>query len=332
MSLPSYETKARPSPWWYSLVALLWIASAVVFAVVVIKPFVDVLSTDVTGFANGDPVSVGSDGLSVYAESTETLGACTLTGSDGVAIRMDDLDSTGTEFKVDTNGPTLTAYASTPDGLAAGTYEIACEGGESTILATGERIDEGDLEQSLAIGFISSLALGVLGLALLIVLLVKRHNSKSRIRAAQSAAYYGGWAQQGYSAPEGTYPPPPYDPYAQQQQGYGSPQGYTAPPQQDYYGQQTPPPADPYGQQVPPPADPYAQQTPPPTEPHGQQDTPPPPPAYPPTQGYPPAEGQQPRQPGTQPPTEASPETPPRDSRDTDKSTDSTDGTDSDNR
>lgn len=333
MSLPSNNTKARPSPWWYTLVAVLWIASAVVFSVVLVKPIVDVLSTDVVGFSNGDPVSIGTDGVTVYVQDDDNVGLCTLTGEDGSTSTMQALDLSA-DFEVDTTGPTLSPYASTPDNLPAGTYQISCEGADSTILATGERIDEDALEKNIAFGFIASLILGVLGLALLIVLLVMRSRSKSRIREAQSAAYYGSWAQQGY-APEGTYPPQAYDPYQQQQQqqqGYGSPQGY-APPPADPYGQQQPPAspygqqppaADPYGQppQPPPPTyDPYAQQPPPAADPYAQQ-----PPSAP--YGEPAAEQPAANSPGEEPESapaaESTPESsPPRDSTDSGSSSDS---------
>jgi hypothetical protein len=243
------------------------------------------VSTDVTQFGNGDTVSIGSDGLSVYAEETDTLGACTVTADGGSPIRLESFNSFGEELEVATTGPTLQAYASTPDDLPPGSYVISCEGGDSTILATGERIDEDAIMRGLVIGFVIASILGVIGLVLLIVLLVKRHNSKNRIRAEQSAAYYGAWAQQGYTAPDaGHQQQPSYDPYGQQQQqhqGYGSPQGYVPPaadpygqPQQpvDPYGQPPQPPQpsyDPNAQQPPPSADPYASSQ-PPANPYGQ--------------------------------------------------------------
>jgi hypothetical protein len=255
MTQPSYQqTKARPSPWWYALVVLLWIASFVVFVVVAMLPIINAVSTDVTQFGNGDTVSIGTDGLSVYAEETDTLGACTVTADGGSPIRLESFNSFGEELEVATTGPTLQAYASTPDDLPPGSYVISCEGGDSTILATGERIDEDAITRGLVIGFVIASILGVIGLVLLIVLLVKRHNSKNRIRAEQSAAYYGAWAQQGYTAPDaGHQQQPSYDPYGQQQQhqGYGSPQGYV-PPAADPYGQPQQP-VDPYGQPPQPP-------------------------------------------------------------------------------
>ena len=83
--------------------------------------------------------------VTVYVEDDDALGACTLTADDGSTFQMETLDLS-TDFEVDTTGPTLAPFASTPDDLPAGTYAISCDGGDSTVLATGDRIDEDSLD------------------------------------------------------------------------------------------------------------------------------------------------------------------------------------------
>ena len=130
----------------------------------------------------------------------------------------------------------------------AGTYEVGVQGGTGVApdadLAFGRSIEKGTIVGSLLTGA-GVLAL-IIGLAVLIVGLVRRRNHKNRVRAGTE--YPAGGAPSGY--PPG---------YGQPQQGY--PPGY--PPQQGY-----PPQPDSPQHSYPPPAYPpqpdYPQQSYPP--------------------------------------------------------------------
>jgi hypothetical protein len=255
------DTRVRPSPWWYAAVVVLWIASLVVF-IIAIMPIITIFNTGVDQVINNRPVVVRSDGFTVYSSIRPSSATCTLQGQSGSPIQMDafDLESSGTFTFTFDNGTEVKPLATTPDNLAAGTYQLSCEVPRRAILATGDRLDFGEFGARLVLGIIGSIVAGIVGLIILIVMLVKRHNSKQRIRQAQAAAAYGyggypGYAQGGY--PQGGYP----------QGGY--PQGGYAQPEQ------TPPAGgSPYGTPSAPPSPPPP--APPSSDPPGDPGQPPP--------------------------------------------------------
>jgi hypothetical protein len=224
MSMSQTDTRVRPSAWWYLLTVVLWIGSFVVF-IVAIKPIISIYNAGVDQVQNNAQLSVTSDGFTAYASESSPNAVCTL-ANDGGSVTLDTFDSDSTfEFTFD-NGPKVSALATTPDDLPAGTYQLSCKGVPRTaVLATGKRVDIGDIGPRLVIGIIASLLAGLIGLIVLIVLLVKRHNSKSRIRQAQAASSYG---YGGY--PGGGYPPGGYAPGGYPQPGAPGSEGPYSPP------------------------------------------------------------------------------------------------------
>jgi hypothetical protein len=215
MSTPSQDLKVRPSPIWYVLVVVLWIG-AVVVAFISFKPFVDLINDGIDSTPNNSPVTVTSDGFTVYSQGNASDRSCSLTGSGSDVTTLDSFD---VDFTVDsTSSSNYTALASTPKSLPAGTYTLSCSGvGPKANLGIGDRLDVGALTKRAVFGVLVPLAMGFLGLVVLIVMLVRRHGSKSRIRNAKTQAatgYYppgGGYppASGQYPPPPGQYPPPP---------------------------------------------------------------------------------------------------------------------------
>jgi hypothetical protein len=240
--MATYEAdmKVRPSAWWYLLPVGIWIA-CIVLAVIAFKPFIDLVDHGVDPVRNGDQITVTDDGLTVYATGAQTPRNCRLVDTSGNATALDAFDDS---FDLELpDGANYFALASTPDGFDAGTYTLECRGiGANGELGTGLRLDIGAIGQRLVIGILIPIVAGIIGLVILIVLLVKRHNSKSRIKAMRSSGGgYGGGPTGGYGsdAPGGYGSSPPG--------GYG-----TSPP--GGYG--TTPPTDPGAYPPPPPADP----------------------------------------------------------------------------
>lgn len=261
--------KVRPSLLWLLVVAVLWITAVVVCIVVAIRPLVDLVTADTTGFRNGAQVAISTDGLTVYS-TNDTVVPCVLTGADGSTIRMDDFGNDSFELPRE-DGTELHALASTPDGLPAGTYAITCDRA-SGMLAYGERVDFSELGIKMLLGFGIPAVLGLIGLILLIVVLVRRHRSKNRIRDAQ-AVYASPYPGAGWPPPgQGGYPQQGYPPQGYPQQSY-PPQDY---PQQGYPPQDYPPAQAPGYPPQPPPE--------PPTDDSTSADTTPPdaPPEWPP--------------------------------------------------
>lgn len=174
------EPRVRPRAAWYLLVVVLWVASAIVGGTV-IATFVHVVDHGVTSFQASHEVAVPSSGLTIYSRSKPTSHDCTLTDPSGRRIAMDGLSY---DLNATFDSVTVSAVASTPDGLAAGSYRISCQGTGGSQLYYGDKFSIGSL---LIRSGISAL-LGLAGLVLLIVLLVRRHTSKSRIRSQQLLA------------------------------------------------------------------------------------------------------------------------------------------------
>lgn len=211
MSIPAQEMKVRPSALWYVLVVVLWVGAFVV-AFISFKPFFDLIDAGITSTPNNGPVMVTGDGFTVYSQNDPADRSCTLTGSGSEIIKLDSFD---VDFTLNTTSASnYTALASTPEGTGPGTYTLSCAGvGPRDSLGIGDRLDVGALAKRLVLGVFVPMAMGLLGLVILIVMLVKRHTSKSRIRNAKAQAasgYSGGYPTSGgYPPPPGQYPPPP---------------------------------------------------------------------------------------------------------------------------
>jgi len=239
MTTPTADLTVRPRGAWYLLVAVLWVASAIVVGTVV-ATFVRVIDHGVTPVQASHVVSVPDSGLTIYSRTRPVTHDCFLGGPSGRTIRMDGLSY---DLNVTFGGTTVYAVATTPDGLAPGSYVLSCPGVDlASQLYYGDRFPLASILIRLAIAAV----LGLSGVVMLIVLLVRRHTSKSRIRTQRlmtAPGYGAGWPGQGWPAG------PPASPYGQPPPYEGQP----PPP----YGQPPPPP---YGQPPPPP---YGQQPPP---------------------------------------------------------------------
>jgi hypothetical protein len=255
----------RPRGAWYLVVAVVWIASAVVFGTAV-ATFVRVLDHGVTAIQPSESVPVTGSGITVYSRTKPVTRDCFLRDRSGETTAMDGLSF---DLSATVDGTTVYAVATSPDGLASGEYAVRC-------LNAGGQLYYGDKLplESLLVRAGISVVLGLVGLVVLIVLLVKRHTSKSRIRAENLLNARGpgsGWGPGG--APPLPYQPPPG--YGQPPPGYGQPPpGYQQQPYPQQPYPQQPYPQQPY-QQQPYQQQPYQQQPYPSDE--GQQAPPPPP-------------------------------------------------------
>jgi hypothetical protein len=266
MSMSQADTRVRPSALWYIAVAVLWIASLLIF-LFGIWPVIAIYKDGVNQIANGAQISIPSDGYTIYSSSRPPNATCTLQPRGGSPVQAEPVDKDlrdALTFTFD-NGPDVKPLANTPSGLPAGTYQVSCNVPQTAVLATGKRVDVDSFGGRLALGIIGSIVAGVAGLIILIVLLVRRHNSKQRVRQAQAAAAYGygyggyppsGYPQGGY--PQGGYPQGGYPESGYPQGGYpesGYPQsGY--PPGESPPGEQEPPAPPAYDAPPPPPPPP----------------------------------------------------------------------------
>jgi hypothetical protein len=247
----------------------------------VILGLIGVLSTatpNMRGFNQGQSVSVGESGMSVWARSDEVreTAACTAAGARDIV-----LERPVASYSVDVAGSDFFEVARTPRDFPPGTYSITCEGTEERLYA-GPRAT-----RTVANGVMGQTGLLVGGILLGVALLLGIGTLLTR--GSRRRPVEGPYGETGAPAPywqpqQGGYPP---QGQGYPQQGYGQP-GYGQPGYgQPEYGQQG------YGQQV------YGQQG------YGQQYGP---------QGYPQDYGQQgygqqgqPQEPGYAPPGYAPP-------------------------
>jgi hypothetical protein len=244
MAIQESEPKVRPSALWYLLVAALWIGAAIL-AIVTVVPIIKVFTSDLHPVSNGGTINVPSDGVTVYTTRGVNNTVCALTDGSGDTTPLDPFNN-GDEFDFNpANGPHVYALGVTPDNFPSGDYTLACVRDAGGSLYYGERIDFVEIGTRVVVGFGGGGLLGLAGLIVLIVLLVKRHNSKARIRQYQAAAAYGSYpASYGqYGSPTGGYQPPPGS--------YPPPGGY--PPQGGGTYPPTYPDAQPGGTPPPPP-------------------------------------------------------------------------------
>jgi hypothetical protein len=242
--------RIRPSAYWYGLVAVAWLLAAVCMFFAM-KPFFDVLDVTPVPTDNRALVDVSGEGLTVYATASISGGSlCTLSDGRGRVVSLEGVTDAGT-FEVTTaDGTQMYPIATTPKGLAAGEYTLRCAGVGGLLLGLGDRVDYDAVLLQVGGMFILAGVFGLGGLALLIVLLVKRHSSKERARWAHAAyAGWGQWYSTGYPAYQG-YPQQEYQGYP----GYAGYSGYPGYAQSGYPQQSPGPSADP--QQSPPPDQP----------------------------------------------------------------------------
>jgi hypothetical protein len=279
MSMYQTGTRVRPSALWYIAVAVLWIASFVIF-IVSLWPVIAIYTDGVNEISNGAPVRIPDDGYTIYSSVTPANPSCTLQAGGGPPVQMEAVDKEIRDALTLSlnNAPDVSPLANTPSGLPAGTYQVSCNVPPTAVLATGKRIDFDSFGGRLALGIIGSILAGLAGLVILIVLLVRRHNSKQRIRQGQAAAAYG-YGYGGYppSYPSGGYP----------QGGGYSQTGYS----QSGYPQSGYPDSDnPNAGEAPPPSSPPPPYDAPTSDSPSQAPSSPPPPPPPP----PPPAGEEP--------------------------------------
>lgn len=221
--------KVRPSAWWYLLVAGLWLLAIAMFVSIGIT-FVRVIDDGVTPVPPSGTIVLPSEGLTVYSSQQPTNTSCFLVSPrEGTT----PLDALGFDLTATFQGQRIHALATTPSGLSSGSYRLSCPGlGPAATLWTGDRLPMGSV---LLRAVVAGLC-GVLGLVLLVLLLVRRHLSRSRISSSRLAYAPGqptGWGAPAWPSPH----PGPAD-------RYGPPGG-------PEYGQHQPPQA-PHGQMGPP--------------------------------------------------------------------------------
>jgi hypothetical protein len=242
---PTAEIPVRPRAAWYLVVVVLWVASAVLFGTAVAS-FIRVIDHGVTPIQANSSVPVSDSGLTIYSRTKPVTHDCLLRDTSGQTITMDGLSF---DLNATFDGTTVYAVATSPDGIANGNYSVRCSGVNGQ-LYYGDKFPVGSVLLRTGISGL----LGLVGLVVLIVLLVRRHTSKSRIRAqnlvnaqGQGVGWSPGWAG---GPPTASYgepaPPPPY----QVPQPYQPPPPYQPAPPPPY--QPAPPP--PY--QPAPPSDP----------------------------------------------------------------------------
>jgi hypothetical protein len=201
--------RVRPRAGWYLLVAVLWVGSLVVGGTVAAS-VVKVVDDGVTSIQASGVMHVPSSGRTIYSHEDPGSPDCAVTSV--TTGELTPLDELGFDLSATIDGRTVYAVASTPDGLEAGDYTVACRGLAGSQLYYGDKLSLGSLLIRLGI----SALLGLAGLVLLIVLLVRRHLSKSRMRSQRLLAFPPGYgAFQPYAPPPAPQYPPPRPPVQQ---------------------------------------------------------------------------------------------------------------------
>lgn len=202
------DTRVRPRAGWYAVPVVCWVIAIVLFtlAVIAIARVVNHGIDRLGAAPAAQTVSVPADGLTFYTTDQNSTADCTLVSTNGATTPLDSLNVT---LEIQINGPTFYGLGVTPDELAPGPYTVSCNGlVPGTRLGTGPRVDVTALATRALWGLVLPAVLGVAGLIVLIVLIVKRHGCKSRIRTQQAYAASGRG-----SAWTSTGPPPPPPPH-----------------------------------------------------------------------------------------------------------------------
>lgn len=185
MSTPEPDLRVRPSARWYLLPIGIFVA-CVIIVFFAFKPLLDLVGQGIDPVRNGAQVTVPVGGITVYSQDENVSRDCALVDDSGSASALKAFE---TDVNLDPpNSPGYQALASTPEGFSAGAYLLQCPQADAGArLGLGARLDIESLSKRATVGVLVSLAAGLIGLMILIVLLVKRHNSKSRRRLAAPA-------------------------------------------------------------------------------------------------------------------------------------------------
>jgi hypothetical protein len=215
MTTVSEEPRVRPRAGWYAVPVVLWIVAAVLFGLA-LAALSHIINSGVDPVHNRGILTVPDGGLTVYTTDPVSTASCTLRGDNGDLFSLDTFTF---NLDINLNGPTYHGIGVTPETMPAGTYRLACtDVATGSRLGTGPRIDVTAIATRALWGFVLPPVLAIVGVVLLIVLLVKRHGSKSRIQSMQvySGSGYGGgygtaWNEQYGSKPSDSdrAPPPP---------------------------------------------------------------------------------------------------------------------------
>lgn len=204
------------------------------------------------GFNAGQSVQVDDSGMSVYARSDDAREQTVCVGRDSGEDVV--FERPADEYAVDVSGSDFFEIARSPEGAAAATYEMTCEGTDEAVYAGPWAPDTASGGVLGTTGLVTGTLLLVLGVVLGVVaaLLARRgRTSDATGQGSASSGYSSPYAQQGGSTAHGQqqgYGQPQQQGYQQPQQPYsGQQQGYQQPQQQPYGGQQAYQP--PYGQQ-----------------------------------------------------------------------------------
>lgn len=223
MAMQVEDQRVRPRAMWFLLPATMWIVAIALFAVAVgtlihiVNSGIDRIPTVQTP-SSGGAVStailrVPADGLTLYTTVKSSDATCTLLPS-GTGEQV-SLESFSFDLNITRSGRTYYGLGVTPKSMAAGSYGLRCiDAVSGERFGTGLRIDTTALATRFLWGFALPLGLGLAGLAILIVLIVRRHSAKTRLRARQAYAgpgYGGGWNTP-YSPSSPPPPPPPARP------------------------------------------------------------------------------------------------------------------------
>src|SRR6478752_462973 len=153
MTTETTEPTVRPSAAWYLLILVLW-AAAIAIVVTVIVSIVSIIDDGVTPIGRGG-APISDAGITVYASARPDSRDCVLIGAGGQQTPMNGLSY---DLNATFNGTELWAVASSPDGLAAGTYLVRCPGLPPTAqLWYGDRFPLG----SIVIRSVVALGLGL---------------------------------------------------------------------------------------------------------------------------------------------------------------------------
>ncbi len=182
------DLQVRPRAAWYGVTAALWVVGLVLFAFAVVA-IAHVVNSGVDRAVNHADVAVPQDGLTFYTTDPDSVASCALSNGSGQQVPLDTL---GFTMEISINGPTYYAVGVTPHSMAAGAYRLDCRDVRpDAIFGFGPRVDVKTMATRFIWGVALPLALGLIGLVLLIVVAVKRHGAKSRIRSMHAYAVAG---------------------------------------------------------------------------------------------------------------------------------------------
>jgi hypothetical protein len=207
MTIVSEEPRVRPRAGWYAVPVVLWIVAAILLGLA-LAALSHIINSGIDPVRNQGTLSVPDDGLTVYTTDPDSTASCTLTGG-GERV---ELETFSFDLDINVNGPTYHGIGVTPETLPAGTYRLVCtDVSPGSRLGTGPRIDVTAIATRAVWGFVLPPVLGITGLVVLIVLVVRRHSSKAQIRSMQAYAgigsgYGAAWNQQYRPGPSGSEP------------------------------------------------------------------------------------------------------------------------------